>query len=142
MIYVEEKNFDRQLELLEKISISEDAEIVFWLYPESKLDDLFGLSLQRSDYISAEPVTSYEDGVFSNCTKRLPFDERLLDLIECNRRVISDNCDSLCLYLKDSVEWSACTIGHEGMGLVRNVDLMDEIISSGFNASKNPPDWW
>ncbi|HEX7025708.1 MAG TPA: hypothetical protein VF268_00560 [Gammaproteobacteria bacterium] len=142
MIYVAEKDFNRQLDLLEHFSNSEDVELVVWMYPEAEIDELLGLKLYESRSIKAEPVTTYQEGIISRCTKRLPTDRNLIQKLRSERHIITKNCDSICLYFSNDFEWQVCVVGHEGMGLVRNTSFISDLKKSGYNVSLNPPDWW
>lgn len=142
MIYLEEKHFARQLDLLGYLQSDFDSEIVFWLYPESNIATLLGRDLYNSEGIYAEPVTTYDESTIPRCTSRLLFDEDLLFSIKRHQQVISKHCDSICLYEKNSKQWTACTIGHEGMILLRNDELLECLRASGFNASIEAPDGW
>lgn len=142
MIYVVEKNFDRQLDLLEHFLVSKNVELVAWMYPEAEIKELLGLKIYESRLIKAEPVTTYQEGIMSRCTKRLPADIDLIRKFRSERNIVTRNCDSICLYFSSSFEWQVCVIGHEGMGLARNTAFISDLKKSGYNVSLNPPDWW
>ena len=142
MIFVEESGFEKQLNVISWLSKSKNAELVIWLYPESVLNSIMGLPIHNSGAIDADPVTTYQEGVTAKCTARLPLTSGLIDIIYKERDLITNNCDSLCVYLLEEREWQACTIGHEGMALVKDSTLLDERISLGFNASLQAPNWW
>jgi hypothetical protein len=61
MIYVIEKDFDRQLELLIFLASIENYSFCGWLYPESKISSYSGHSI-TSNPKNLIPVTTYGDG--------------------------------------------------------------------------------
>lgn len=140
MIYVEEKKFDRQLDLIEFVSLGQEVEIVIWMYPESNLDTLFGYDLIKSS--DAEHVTTYEDGTIAKRTPRLKISKEVIDLIRTKKQLLNKNCDSICLYLLGEFNWLGCTVGHEGMGLIKDDRFYETLIENSFNASFNAPSWW
>ena len=142
MIYVEENWFSKQIDFLRFFLEQDDFEIIIWMYPESKFSHLFGLSLERQENLSGEPVTAYEDGQLSSRTTRQPLTKELVGLAENNRRNVSRNVDSFAIYKSGEYGWLACTVGHEGMCLVQDESKLNNLISAGFNASLKAPSWW
>lgn len=143
MIFVEERNIDNRLRAVEFLAAYNQYEIVIWMYPESKLENILGYYLVPASNVKADPVTKYEDiSITVKCTSRLKLERKIiLDLAE-NQAEMKQSVDSICLYLNGQEEWSLCSIGHEGMLLVKDVDYCDELIKAGFNASLSAPDWW
>jgi hypothetical protein len=119
MIYVEEKWFSKQIDLLKFFLGGSELEVIIWMYPESKFSHLAGLSLVHGVDISGEPVTIYENADIASRTMRQPLTKGLLDLAQNKRRNISRNVDSFVLYKPGEFEWLVCTVGHEGMCLVK-----------------------
>lgn len=118
------------------------CDIVIWLYPESNINEIFNLELSSSRQENLEPVTTYQEGIAARRSERLNCDKEILDLILRNSSLISKNVDSLCLYRKESMNWVSATIGHEGMSLVRDDSLLDQLSQLGFPVSDTAPDWW
>jgi len=139
MIYVQEKGFSRQIELLSFLSSVLPLSICAWLYPESKVKTIINCSLQRSDL---EPVSTYENGFVPFHTPLVACSETTLNNIQSLKSVITSNCDSLALYKSGSNNWVAATIGHEGICLIKDDELFNKIKSAGFSASKEAPIWW
>jgi len=139
MIYVEDSNFDNQLKLLGYLSCKQKFYLVAWLYPESRLRKLLKLDLVRSDL---KPVTTYGDGFQPWHTEPTPCTPELLARISSLRDVITKNCESLALYRESKYNWDFCTIGHEGMSLIVDDMLLDDVGKAGFQASLQAPLWW
>jgi len=142
MIYIEEKSFERQLHLMSELSNQSSFELVIWLYPESSVDSIIGVNVLESTSVNAIPVTTYENGVIAKCTQRLRLTKQLISEIAQEKDSMVRNCDSLCIYTPHNAEWQACTIGHEGMVLVRDTALLNNLKCLGFNASLHAPSWW
>lgn len=142
MIYIEESSFERQLDLISALANQAPFDLVAWLYPESSIDSIIGAEISKSTAVNAMPVTAYGDGFVANCTRRLRVTGVLINNIKQEKDRIMKNCDSLCIYSPESPEWQACTIGHEGMILVRDTALFGDLKSLGFNASLHAPSWW
>ena len=139
MIYVHEKDFGRQIELLKHIAGSAEYSVCAWLYPESKVSSFAGQGVERSDL---EPVTEYKDGTIPKHTALTKCSNDLFQLLlEAQSEVVS-NCDSLALYRGKSRNWAVVTIGHEGMCLVRDTRLLSQLIVAGFSVSLEEPNWW
>lgn len=142
MLYVEEKSFDRQLNLLARVTKNRGYDLVLWLYPESSLNEIFGVQLGIDSSEDLEPVTTYEDGVVAKRSPRLRCEEAIFKDLAQNKKLVSKNFDSVCVYETGKKSWLFCAIGHEGMGLVRDESLFDYINNEGFAVSKTPPSWW
>lgn len=142
MLYVEEKSFNKQLELINDIYSDSGAVLVIWIYPERDLTELIGLKLISPDYRKITPVTTYELGVRVLCTEQLTINNELIELIKNNENEISSNSDSLCVYSLEGGDWEMCTIGHEGMGLVKDDLLYERIRGLKLNVSHDAPSWW
>ena len=139
MIYVQEKDFSRQIELIGFLSSLLPLSICAWQYPESKVKTLLNSSLQRSNL---EPVTTYENGFVPFHTQLVNCTKSTLETIQSSLSVLTSNCDSLALYKNGYTNWVAATIGHEGMCLVKDNELYAKIKAAGFAASKEAPSWW
>ncbi len=138
MIYVEEKDFGRQIKLLSFLADRQSSNVCAWLYPESKVTDLAGYEVTDNP-LNLSPVTTYENGYSPKCTVLVTalnnsFGESYLEL--------KKNCDSLALYKNNETSWLAATIGHEGMCLVQDDTLLNSLIQAGYSASCRAPDWW
>ncbi|UVK98793.1 hypothetical protein [Pseudomonas sp. B21-048] len=142
MIYIEENSFARQIQLISEFVNQEPFELVIWLYPESSIDRIIGENICASTIVNAVPVTTYESDGVARCTQRLQLTDMLINKITQEKDFISQNCDSLCIYSPKSPEWQACTIGHEGMILVKDTALLNKLKALGFNASLHAPSWW
>ena len=139
MIYVQEKDFPRQIELLGFISSIQPLSICAWQYPESKEKTILNISLQRSEL---EPVTTYENGFVPFHTEPAQCTTEFLKTVKSSKQSIASNCDSSALYSSGSNSWFAATIGHEGMCLVKDHALLNKLLSAGFAASLEAPSWW
>jgi len=139
MIYVEEKDFVRQIELLGFLSSIQPLSICAWQYPESKEKSILNSALQRSDL---ESVTTYENGFVPFHTEPAQCTTDFLETVKSSKQSITSNCDSLALYKSGSNNWLAATIGHEGMCLVKDQALLNKLLSAGFSASLEAPSWW
>jgi hypothetical protein len=139
MIYVEDSSFDNQLKLLDYLSSNAELYLVAWLYPESKLKKLLHLDLIRSDL---KPVTTYGDGFQPRHTVPKHCTTEVVARLSSLRDVIERNCDSLALYRQNESSWDFCTIGHEGMSLIADDMLLDDVRRAGFQASLQAPSWW
>ncbi len=141
MIYVEEKDFKRQIELLAFIASNHDLGLCAWLYPESKVNELAGNKVSDTN-LYLTPVTTYENGVSQKCTALIPATSAAINSFGAAYSELKKNCDSLALYARGQSSWAAATIGHEGMCLVQDVALLKSLIQAGFAASTKAPDWW
>ncbi len=141
MIYVEEKDFDRQIQLLYFLASSGDLTICAWLYPESNATELAGFSVTDNPS-SLTPVTTYENGVLPKCTVPTIASKKIIKSFGASYTELNQNCDSLALYKKSESSWVAATIGHEGMCLVQDNTLLNSLTQAGYSASTSAPDWW
>ncbi len=141
MIYVVEKDFDRQLELLIFLASIENYSFCGWLYPESKISAYSGHSI-TSNPKNLIPVTTYEDGHKPKCTETIAATKNSIIEFCANKSTIKQHFDSLAMYKPDEKSWSVVTIGHEGIGLVQDDNLLVKITEAGFTASLQAPEWW
>ncbi|PLY05687.1 MAG: hypothetical protein C0625_12770 [Arcobacter sp.] len=141
MIYVEEKDFDRQIQLLSFLASLDDLTICIWLYPESTATKLAGIEVAQKS-LSLTPITTYGDGSIPKCTVPTSASLTTMKLIGSSYNELKKNCDSLALYKKSESSWIAATIGHEGMCLVQDDTLLSCLIKAGYPASTRAPDWW
>jgi len=141
MIYVEEKDLEHQMKLLMFLISIETYELVAWLYPETEINKIDTLEVADNSR-QLEAVTTYEQGISAKCTKPITATNELIATLFLNKKLMAKNIDSLALYKPLNKEWEACTIGHEGMSLVKDSKYFSTLIEGGFNASKEAPDWW
>lgn len=141
MIYVEERDFKRQIELLAFIAGSQDLNICAWLYPESSNSELAGFAVTDNP-LSLVPVTTYENGFSPKCTVYTPAKVAAINSFGAAYIELKKSCDSLALYKNGQSSWLAATIGHEGMCLVQDESLLNSLIQAGYAASSKAPDWW
>lgn len=93
------------------------------------------------DLIEGEQVTNYGDDFKPRKTRRIGLTSALLNEIRASAKEIKLNCDSLVLYRSTEKKWLVCTIEHEGMCLARDENYIDGLVSQGFNASFDKPEW-
>jgi hypothetical protein len=141
MIYVEEKDFNRQIKLLVFLASSQDLSICAWLYPESTLTKLSGFDVTQNPS-SLVPVTTYENGFRPKCTIPISASASKINAFGSSYNELKINCDSLALYKNNETSWFAATIGHEGMCLIQDDLLLNILIQAGFSASTDVPNWW
>ncbi len=141
MIYVEENDFNRQIEVLAFVASTQDMNICAWLYPESKAVELAGVEVTDNP-LSLIPVTTYEDGFMPRCTMLISGSSKNIEKFRAAHTELKKNCDSLALYKGRKSSWLATTIGHEGMCLVQDESLLSSLIQAGYIASTKAPDWW
>ncbi|OUR71125.1 hypothetical protein A9Q78_10475 [Methylophaga sp. 41_12_T18] len=141
MIYVEEKDFNRQIELLSYISSGKDLNVCAWLYPESDALKLAGSDVIENN-ISLIPVTTYENGFIPKCTAPVKASIDSINLFSAAFNELKKHCDSLALYKNNESSWLVATIGHEGMCLVQDDSLLSNLIQAGFSAKAEAPEWW
>jgi hypothetical protein len=139
MIYIQEKNFDRQIELLSFLSEKGSYSICAWLYPESSLAIVAG---QLTEISNLEAVTTYDDGKIPSNTVPVECNKSMLSQFLVAKAELIANCDSLVLYKSSSKQWSVAAIGHEGICLVRDDALLTQLLSAGFSGSFEAPSWW
>ncbi len=141
MIYVEEKDFDRQIQLISFLASSGNLTICAWLYPESDATELAGFAVIANPSLLT-PVTTYENGVLPKCTMPTSASEKIIKSFGSSYTDLKKNCDSLALYKESESSWVAATIGHEGMCLVQDDTLLNSLTQAGYSASTSAPDWW
>lgn len=142
MIYIEEKIYDRQVDLLEFFYQHGKYDIIIWFYPEAKKRSICGLKLTPKGLMEGEQVTIYGDGFKPKKTRRVNLTAELLEIIRNSAEDIQLNCDSLTLYSTEENNWTACIIPHERMGLVRDDEHLDSLTIEGLEPSLEKPEWW
>jgi len=142
MIYLREKSFKRQVDLLDFFCNQGEFDLIIWFFPEPVLSNICDLELAPKDIIQGEQVTFYGDAINPMKTVRVRLTKDLISKIRASANQIRQNCDCLALYRTGETNWVACTIGHERMCLVRDRDLINDLSFEGFNASLNKPEWW
>lgn len=120
----------------------EELEIIVWLYPESKLKNLFGFDLLKNDEYQGNPVTEYDASVVVKRTVRQKLTTEFITQINKSKRIFVQNCDSCVLYRLSEFDWYASTIGHEGIFLINDDSKKNECVLNGFNATLKKPDFW
>jgi len=141
MIYIQEKYFTKQIDMLHFIIEMGEFEIIIWLYPESKIKHLFGLEILTCEKFQGASVTKYDTPIIKRTIRQKATLEFIAKLKK-SRRVFTQNCDSCVLYKVGEFNWYAALIGHEGMLLVNDDEKKEEFILNGFNATLEPPDYW
>ncbi len=141
MIYVEEKSFSRQIELLKFMAVNHEFQICAWLYPESEIEVLAGFEV-LSEKADIKPVTTYENGVVPKHTKLVSATTETISAFCSAQKDVKANCDSLAIYPFETNNWVCATIGHEGMCLVTDKEMLQGLLGQGFNASAKAPSWW
>lgn len=141
MIYVEKNSFNRQIELLEFVASIQDLNVSAWLYPESSVMELAGIEV-TDNLLSLVPVTTYENGFSPRCTAPISASCENIQLFSKSHEALKKNCDSLALYKNNNSSWLVATIGHEGMCLVQDESLLNDLLQAGYVASTQSPDWW
>ena len=142
MIYITEKSFERQIHILQVTHEPASMNAVLWVYPEELAPSIGGLHLLENA-TNIEPVTTYAH--HSSKTRRTEpqlFDSQFIAHLLLHKKAISASFDSIALYNPGSSEWSSCAIPHEKMVLVRDDGALPFLISKGFSASTNAPEWW
>lgn len=141
-IFITESSFDRQILLLSKLSNRTRLELVIWLYPESRVDNIIGFCANSPAAVNAIPVTTYADHIVRKCTQRLPTTDDLIKAIALNEVCFIGECDSLCVYHPSKAEWVASVILHEGVILIKDNSLLVDLEALDFKASPHAPSWW
>ena len=139
MIYIEEKDFNRQIELLSYISSGKDLNVCAWLYPESDALKLAGSDVIENNF-SLIPVTVYENGFIPKCTTPVKASIDSINVFGAAFNELKKHCDSLALYKNNESSWLVATIGHEGMCLVKDDSLLNNLIQAGFSAKTDAPE--
>lgn len=142
MLYVIESDFERKIFMLNEFSKKESCDLVVWLYPESFLSKLLGVPFELYYEENLESVTTYGNNANVRRSYRLQLDQGLVNKIVMNKELCSKNVDSFCLYYKRKLSWNVCTIGHEGVCLVKDYGMYEFLRKLGYSVSKKPPVWW
>ena len=95
MIYVEEKQSSRQIELLTHVSKLHDLNICSWLYPECKLDTVAGFGVPEQQ-LDLQPVTLYEGGVKPMHTELVRASEENIAAFAQASDEVKANCEQPC----------------------------------------------
>jgi hypothetical protein len=141
MIYIEEKDFDRQLELLTFLTDKGTYTVCAWLYPEATSPAIAGYAIDQTPS-GLQPVTTYYDGDKAKCTTPVPATKENLQAFFSDHSSFKNNCDSLALYKTTEHDWSVAIVGHEGMCLIKDDYLLNDLANSGYDASLEAPSWW
>lgn len=142
MIYVEEKSFSRQIDVIEHLNTIEKFDVILWFYLGNKQQNICGLKLAQKSLIEGEQITHYWKDQKPHKTRRVSLTTELLTDIRASEKSISKNCDSIALYRPGIKEWLACAISHEGMCIIREDQYLEALKVSGLNASTEKPEWW
>lgn len=142
MIYVQDKYFRKQLNIIQYFLECDEFDFIVWLYPESRLKHLFGFELSEDKNSQSNPVTTYSEGVVSKSTTRQRLTKLFIEQLSESKRVYTRNCDSCVLYKSGDKDWYASIIGHEGISLIKNDGIIEDLLTHGFNASFNKPSYW
>ena len=137
VIYVEDKTQDIHFKLLEKIASSKKLELVFWSYQDYEEGEFLGQPISSAS--AGEAVTKYGDGAFPYNTSRIEYNADILALINQNKKMMEEHCDSIALYAPGSHDWYMCTIGHESLSLIRDDSLEKALSSNGSPVSLEAP---
>jgi hypothetical protein len=141
MIYVEERDFSRQLDLLRYLSSLHRLFICSWLYPESASTNVAGFPINNV-LSNLQPTTIYGDGIKPRHTELVEATGPNINAFAEAASDIAANCDSLALYGEGEESWFAATIGHEGMCLVQDESLFSSLSEASYSVSMEPPSWW
>ncbi len=141
MLFVEENNFNRQISLLSFIATTGDYNICAWLYPKSLATKIAGF-IVTDNLSNLIPVTTYEDGCKPKCTKLVSASEYNFGFFSEAKAELINDCDSLALYKRNELTWVASAIGHEGMCIVQDSNLLNILIHEGYNVLSEAPNWW
>jgi hypothetical protein len=142
VLYVAEREFNRQVLFVSNLLGRTQLEMVIWLYPESSVDRVAGLDASSPSAVNAIPVTTYPNHVVGRCTRRIQITDDLIENICRDERYLAAECDSFCIYFPGRAEWVASVILHEGVILIRDSSLLFNLRSLDFNASPQAPSWW
>ena len=141
MLYIDELNFQRQIDLLAFIASQSTLSLCVWLYPESKVLTVADQEVSKINKV-IQPVTEYDDGFLPQHTELSICTYALLNSLLLSKMDVVKNCDSIALYKENESQWEVATIGHEGMCLVRDITLLSLLKNAGFSVSLKPPSWW
>jgi len=139
LIYVEAKSQDMQFKLIGGIAANAKLELVLWLHQGYEKDTILNVAI--SDNLQGEAITSYADGTYPINTIRTEYNESIWIEMSKNKALIKEYCDSVTLYREGKYEWYLCTVGYEGMSLIRDDTLLNDVKLSGFNMSIEAPSW-
>ncbi len=142
MLYITESNFTRKILLLSKLTSKARLELVIWLYPESSAESIIGFHADSPTKVNALPVTTYPSHIVGRCTQRLQITDDLIKIIALNESDFIGECDSLCVYHPDKVEWEVGVIFHEGVILIKDSSLFVNLEALNFKISPHAPSWW
>jgi hypothetical protein len=140
VLYIQEENYDRQLDLLRFLAGHGGFQVCAWLYPESQQGTLAGFRVVASEGV--QPVTSYNNGTSPSRTELVAATDEAMAAIRRCESEMKANCDSIALYPEGGSEWCAATIGHEGMCIVHDESNLQQLQDAGFKVSNKPPAWW
>jgi len=140
MLYIEGSSFEEQLQALKIVAGGQRMQLVLWLYPESRCNELADFRPLHSP--TYEPVTTYADGTSATALGPVYCSLDAFDKLNQHQHDISKACDSIALYPENTSTWIACIIGHEGMTLIKDVKLFSRLKAHGLPASDTPPAWW
>jgi hypothetical protein len=141
MIYILEKDFNRQIDILEFFLKDKDYNICAWLYPESTSQNIANIPILNNT-LNLELVTSYDDKYIPNHTKILTATFEILTMIRSSQKEVQKNCDNITLYPLKSNQWEITIIPHEGICLVKDKAFLSKLINTGYDASLETPIWW
>jgi hypothetical protein len=133
MIYIVEKDFNHQMELLSFLAHTNELNVCAWLYPESSATTIAG-NIVIENSLNFVPVTTYENGHLPGLTQFAKATKNNLSEYSAAQAELEKNCDSLALYKENDLFWFAATIGHEGLCLVRNNTQLTRLVKAGFAA--------
>ena len=141
MIYIQESSLASQLLALEFLSGLLPCTLVLWNYPEvtKQRIPLLGSELLGQGF---SPVTEYSDSFVPVHSRPRTAKPSLISYLNNFGSEIKASVDSICIYPQASLDWVACTIGHEGMCLVKDDTYLEPLLAKGFNASTKAPEWW
>jgi len=142
VLYITERSFNRQILFVSNLLNRTRLELVIWLYPESGVDRIAGFDISSRVTADAMPVTTYPDHIVGRRTGRLRMTDDLIKNIYLNESSLLGECDSLCIYLPERVDWSVSVIFHEGVILVKDSSLIGDMERLEFKASPHAPSWW
>jgi hypothetical protein len=140
MLYILEERIDLLLEMFLHFSSDSDYKLVIWLYPESDCNNLIGYDVIKGRSEEYLPATTYQNSDYK-FTRPIKVSPDIIERVKENISDLSRVVDSFCFYLNEP-GWKFCSIGHEGMGLVNDDSMFDEIKAKGFIVSKSAPEWW
>jgi len=81
MIYLREKSFKRQVDLLDFFCNQGEFDLIIWFFPEPVLSNICDLELAPKDIIQGEQVTFYGDAINPMKTVRVRLTKDLISKI-------------------------------------------------------------